>query len=162
MPSALKNPVPLVKTLREVFLCVYPSSKLYTDDTGRFPVRACLGNQYVMIGYHTDGNLILQPAFQVKANENTSLLLISSWHSWRLMGFLLISISEIMRPVQTSSNSSLSRGKQHSILFLQGCTGETKLSESYGTWKTTSSLFLPLLTPHFHRTFGISSYPMLD
>jgi hypothetical protein len=29
----------------QVFVKVYPLSKLYTDDTGRFPVRARLGNQ---------------------------------------------------------------------------------------------------------------------
>jgi hypothetical protein len=38
---------------------VVPISKLYTDKTGRFPVKACYGNQYVMIAYHADGNLIL-------------------------------------------------------------------------------------------------------
>ena len=34
-------------------------SKLYTDDTGRFPVLARSGNQYVMIAYHCDLNVIL-------------------------------------------------------------------------------------------------------
>ena len=38
-------------------------SKLYTDDTGRFPVRACSGNQYVMIAYHCDLNVILACPF---------------------------------------------------------------------------------------------------
>jgi hypothetical protein len=62
-PPTIESPTPLAKALQEVFLPVYPISKLYTDDTGRFPVRACLGNQYVMIAYHTDGNLIVQQAF---------------------------------------------------------------------------------------------------
>ena len=38
-------------------------SKLYTDDTGRFPVRARSGNQYVMIAYHCDLNIILACPF---------------------------------------------------------------------------------------------------
>ena len=44
-----------------------PLSKLFTDDTGRFPVGARSGNQYVMIAYHADGNLILQQAFKTKS-----------------------------------------------------------------------------------------------
>ncbi len=87
------------------------------------------------------------------------LLLIPSWHGWKLIGFLLISISEITRPVQTSSKSSQSCGKQSSNLFLETCTGGTKPSWWYGTSKTTSSLFLPVLTPPFHSTFGISYCP---
>ena len=47
-----------------------PLSKLYTNDTGRFPVRAHSGNQYVMIAFHSDGNLILQQAFKTKHNPH--------------------------------------------------------------------------------------------
>ena len=36
----------------ELFLQVVPISKLYTDNTGRFPVRAHSGHPYVMITYH--------------------------------------------------------------------------------------------------------------
>jgi hypothetical protein len=38
----------------EVLVRVYPISKLYTYNTGHFPIKACLGNQYVMIAYHAD------------------------------------------------------------------------------------------------------------
>jgi len=47
-----------------------PLSKLFTDDTGRFPVRARFGNQYVMITFHADGNLILQQAFKSKSDRH--------------------------------------------------------------------------------------------
>jgi hypothetical protein len=56
--------------LNEVHIQVFPISKLYTDDTGRFPVKAHLGNQYVMIAYHADGNLILQQAFKTRSNKH--------------------------------------------------------------------------------------------
>ena len=36
----------------EVYILVTPISKLYTDDTGRFPIHSCNGNQYLMIAYH--------------------------------------------------------------------------------------------------------------
>ena len=36
-------------------------SKLYTDDTGRFPVTARAGNQYVMIAYHSSNLILAQP-----------------------------------------------------------------------------------------------------
>jgi hypothetical protein len=51
-----------------VIVTVVPLSRLYTDNTGRFPVRACSGNQYVMIAYHANGNLILQQAFPTKSD----------------------------------------------------------------------------------------------
>jgi hypothetical protein len=49
---------------------VVPLSKLYTDNTSRFPVRARSGNQYVMIAYHANGNLILQQEFQTKSDRH--------------------------------------------------------------------------------------------
>jgi hypothetical protein len=55
---------------KEIFIKIYPLNKLYSDDTGRFPVRARSGNQYVMIAYHTAGNLILQQAFPTKADKH--------------------------------------------------------------------------------------------
>ncbi len=54
---------------QEIHLEVSPISKLFTDNTGRFPTRAWSGNQYLMIAYHADGNLILQQAFQTKADN---------------------------------------------------------------------------------------------
>jgi hypothetical protein len=54
----------------ELYIHVYPISKLYTDDTGRFPIKASSGNQYVMIAYHANGNLILQQAFKSRSNTH--------------------------------------------------------------------------------------------
>jgi hypothetical protein len=62
--------MPLAKALQELFLRVYPTSKFYTDDAGRFPIWAHSGNQYVMIEYHMDRNLILQKVFQMKADKH--------------------------------------------------------------------------------------------
>ena len=44
---------------KDLHIKVRHISKLYTDDTGRFPVRARISNQYVMIAYHCDLNVIL-------------------------------------------------------------------------------------------------------
>jgi hypothetical protein len=51
-------PPPVATPSNQVFVKTQPLSKLFTDDTGRFPVRACSGNQYVMIAFHANGNLI--------------------------------------------------------------------------------------------------------
>ena len=40
------------------------------DNTGRLPIKAQSGNQYVMIAYHKDGNLILQQAFKNKKDAH--------------------------------------------------------------------------------------------
>ena len=48
---ATSSPVPQLPQVRsdELHIQVTPISKLYTDDTGRFPVHVHSGNQYIMI-----------------------------------------------------------------------------------------------------------------
>jgi hypothetical protein len=55
---------------KEIFIKIYPLNKLFSGDTGQFPVHAHSGNQYIMIAYHTAGNLILQQAFTTKADKH--------------------------------------------------------------------------------------------
>ncbi len=74
-PSVASRPplaplLPPDDDLKEIVIQVYPISKLYLDDTGWFPVCARSGNQYIMIAYHTAGNLILQQAFATKAAKH--------------------------------------------------------------------------------------------
>jgi len=54
----------------ELHIRVQPLSKLYTDDTGRFPVRSRSGNQYIMIAYHCNSNAILAEAFKTRADKH--------------------------------------------------------------------------------------------
>ena len=64
--SQQQHILPQVKS-NELHVFVTPISKLYTDDTGRFPVHARSGNRYIMIAYHCDANLILaDPFFSIK------------------------------------------------------------------------------------------------
>jgi hypothetical protein len=67
LPTAAPSPEDMLSN--QVFIKVYPLSRLYTDNTGHFPIRARLGNQYVMIAFHADGNLIFQQAFKSKSNN---------------------------------------------------------------------------------------------
>ena len=59
----ISNPAP-ASTTNDLHLTVEPISKLYTDDTGRFPTRAQSGNQYIMIACHTPTNAILVAPFK--------------------------------------------------------------------------------------------------
>jgi hypothetical protein len=63
-------PPPVDTPSNQVYVVTQPLSKLITDDTGCFPVRACSGIQYVMIASHADGNLILQQAFKTKSDQH--------------------------------------------------------------------------------------------
>ena len=56
--SPQEHILPQVKS-NELHVFVTPISKLYTDNTGRFPVHASSGDRYIMIAYHCDANLIL-------------------------------------------------------------------------------------------------------
>ena len=62
---ATSSPVPKLPQVssNELHIQVTPISKLYNDDTGRFPVHARSGNQYIKIAYHCDANLILTKPF---------------------------------------------------------------------------------------------------
>ena len=54
------SPSPNVKT-NDVLCAIIETGDLhssYFDTTGRFPQRSSRGNQYVMVGYHYDANLI--------------------------------------------------------------------------------------------------------
>jgi hypothetical protein len=68
LPSV--SPPEAIMASNFVVVTVVPLSRLYTDNTGRFPVWAGSGNQYVMIAFHADGNLILQQAFLTKSDHH--------------------------------------------------------------------------------------------
>ena len=57
----------------ELYLHVKLISKLYTYDTGHFPVHARSGNQYIMIAYHCDANLILAEPFSSRKDTHRLL-----------------------------------------------------------------------------------------
>jgi hypothetical protein len=61
---------PVAMPSNQVFVIIKPLSKLFTNNTGRFPIRACSSNQYVMIAFHANGNLILQQAFKSKSDHH--------------------------------------------------------------------------------------------
>jgi hypothetical protein len=63
-------PPPVAMPSNQVFVITKPLSKLFTNNTGHFPVRACSGNQYFMIASHVNGNLILQQAFKSKSDRH--------------------------------------------------------------------------------------------
>ena len=45
-------------------------SKLYTDDTGRFPIKARSGYQYIMVVYHCNSNAILVAPFKTHKDKH--------------------------------------------------------------------------------------------
>jgi hypothetical protein len=71
MPAPLVIwPAPVATPSNQVFVVIQLLSKLYTNDTGCFPIRACSGNQYVMIAFHANDNLIPQQAFKTKSDHH--------------------------------------------------------------------------------------------
>ena len=44
---------------KEIYITTEPISKLYTDDIGRLPVRSRSGNNFLVLPYHVDTNVIL-------------------------------------------------------------------------------------------------------
>ena len=59
------RPSPPVQA-NELHVYVEPTSKFYTDDTGRFPVFSRCDNHYNMIAYHCSSTAIIQELLQTK------------------------------------------------------------------------------------------------
>ena len=115
--------IPQVKS-NDLHVFVTPISKLYTDDTGRFPVHARSGNRYIMITYHCDVNLILAEPF-----------------SSRKDGHRLLDYNKIM---QRLTNNNLCVNLQ--IL-------DNEASEEYKrTIKNKWNAKYQLVPPHTHRS----------
>ena len=81
--SSPEEPIPRISS-NDIFLQVTPISKLYTDDTVRFHIHARSGNQYIMIAYHCDANLILAVPF--KSRKYTHRILAYDKIMQRLRG----------------------------------------------------------------------------
>ncbi|KAL7525219.1 hypothetical protein ACHAXR_001556, partial [Thalassiosira sp. AJA248-18] len=62
--------LPADEVSRELHICVRHISRLYTDDTGRFPVTSRSRNQYMMVAYHCDSNVILVEPFQSRKDHH--------------------------------------------------------------------------------------------
>ena len=56
--SSPPTPYPVLPT-KEMHINEKLISKLYTEDMGRFPIRSCSGNLYIMLAYHCYCNVIL-------------------------------------------------------------------------------------------------------
>ena len=54
----------------KLFIQVAPISKLYTDNTGCFPVRSCSRHQYAMITYHWGANMLLEVTFKTSKDTH--------------------------------------------------------------------------------------------
>ena len=68
---ALRPPKPVsIPTSNELHIRVKHMSKLYTDDTVKFPVRSRSGNQYIMVAHHCDPNTILAVSFTSKKDQH--------------------------------------------------------------------------------------------
>ena len=63
-------PSQMEKPSNELHIRMENISKLYTNDTGRFPVRSRTGNQYIMVAYHCDTNAIFAVPFKTRADRH--------------------------------------------------------------------------------------------
>ncbi|KAL7531028.1 hypothetical protein ACHAXR_003813, partial [Thalassiosira sp. AJA248-18] len=62
--------LPADEVLLELHICVRHISRLYTDGTGCFPVTSRSRNQYMMVAYHCDSNVILVEPFQSRKDRH--------------------------------------------------------------------------------------------
>ena len=55
---------------KELYITTEPISKLYTDDIGRLPVRSRSGNNFLVLPYHVDTNVILVEPFEYRHDRH--------------------------------------------------------------------------------------------
>ena len=58
-------PLPPTRS-NELHISITHISRLYTDETGWFPIHSRAGNQYMMVAYHCDANVILVCPFALR------------------------------------------------------------------------------------------------
>ena len=100
----------------ELHIQVTPISKLYTDNTGRFPVHECSGNQYIIIAHHCDANLILSKPFSTR--KDTHRLLAYYKIMQRLTENKLIVVLQILNNEASAENKQAVKTKWNAIYQL--------------------------------------------
>jgi hypothetical protein len=152
-PSALPTtaPSPTDVPSNQVFVMVYPLSRLYTDATGRFPVRSHLENQYIMIAFHTDGSLILQQAFKSKSNCHCIAAYNANMTRLAARG-LLADIQKLDNKASAAYKEAITfqwNAKFHLVPPIV----KTGLNALFARSRITSWQYWPASTPHFPCTF---------
>ncbi len=125
-PQLLSPPWHWLKHCRRCFSVSTQSANSMLMTRGAFSYGHA--NQYVMIVYHMDRNLFYNRHSRQKQTNTTFQPSTPSWQGWLLAGFWWISISEIMRPVQTSNESPQNHGRPSSNWCCWTCTREIKPS----------------------------------
>ena len=69
-PKTGPVPRPPKTKSKELYITTEPIRKLYTDDMGRFPVRSRSGNNFLMLYYHVDTNVILVDPFESRHDRH--------------------------------------------------------------------------------------------
>jgi len=143
MPAPLMVPPPPVATPSiQVYITTQPLSKLFTDDTGRFPVRARSGNQHVMIAFHADGNIILQQAFKTKRDRHCIAAYNAIMTCLAARGLSVdLQILDLTKPARLTKKPSHSSGIPPSSSFSRTCIAAIGKSAPFAHSKTTSSQF---------------------
>jgi hypothetical protein len=54
----------------KLYIADFPLAKLYINDTGRLPIRACSSNQYITIAFHSHCNAILCTPYVNRSNKH--------------------------------------------------------------------------------------------
>jgi hypothetical protein len=149
-------PPPITMPSNQVFVITKPLSKIFTNDTGCFPIRAHYGNQYVMIALYANSNLILQQAFKTKSDHhritayNTIMsCLVARGHSVDLQILAKKASSAYKEAISFKWNATF-----HLVPPDMHCCNPAKCAICM--FKVTSwQSWLALMRP-FHLTFGTS------
>ena len=106
----------------QVFATIDETGKIYTDQTGRFPVRSSNGKQYVLVLYDYDSNAILTEAIKNRTGP------------------------ELLRAYTKLHQYLVQRGFQPQVHWL-----DNEASSAMKAYDTTNSIQYQLVPPHMHR-----------
>ena len=106
----------------QLFATITDTGKIYTDQTGRFPVTSSSGNQYIMVLYKYDTNAILTEPIKNRTG------------------------AEILRAYQKLHTYLTRRGFQPRTHWL-----DNEASESLKHFNTHHNITFQLVPPHMHR-----------
>ncbi|KAL7533613.1 hypothetical protein ACHAWF_004560 [Thalassiosira exigua] len=136
----------------ELHIKVEPIGKLYTDDCGRFPIRSRRGNQYIMVAYQCDLNVILMFMCPFKAQKDKHRLEAYNAIMERLQQrghSVALQILDNDKIAKNASDSSPKNGGRNSNWFRLICTNATE--RAIRTFKAHFLAILAGVAPDFPK-----------
>ena len=137
MPE-IDEPTPGNDSVNELYVKVAPKHILYTDGTGRLPIRDRSSNQYLVVAYHSS-NIILVEPFSSRKDKRQLAVYNAIMQRLKKKIYLLTYTFWAMNVARSTKQPLKTSGEFSSNYYLLTCTGAMQQNELFKHLKLISS-----------------------